>query len=205
MHHECWKSYRTPGYEVYTEDQGVTSYPPLATDGEQDSPSEAAPFDSPFVGLALSPSIGEYQYPSAGEYLSPVASSAGGADAPGDDSAPPLTATPPAFGGDSLSGRAAAAGFERGGPLAAASAEPLSCRPNPVSYAATITFKVEAPCRVNLAIYDISGRRVATLADGPYAAGEHSASWQADVPAGVYVYRLRAGDDVAVKKLVVAR
>lgn len=99
----------------------------------------------------------------------------------------------------------AAAPFGRGGPLAVASAEPLSCSPNPVRCAATITFKVEAPCRVNLAIYDISGRRVATLAEGPYAAGEHSASWQADVPAGVYIYRLRAGDDVAVKKLVVAR
>jgi hypothetical protein len=205
MHHECWKSYHTPGYEEYSEDLGVTSYPPLATDGEQDSPSEAAPFESPFTGLPLSPSIGEYQSPSAGDYPSPVASSGGGADTPGDDSAPPSAATPAAFGGDSGSGRAAAAGFGRGGPLAATPAEPLSCSPNPVSCAATITFKVEAPCRVNLAIYDISGRRVATLADGPYAPGEHSASWQADVPAGVYIYRLRAGDKVAVKKLVVTR
>jgi len=40
---------------------------------------------------------------------------------------------------------------------------------------------------------------------GFHAAGEHAAYWRADVPTGVYIYRLRAGDKVAVKKVVVAK
>lgn len=89
--------------------------------------------------------------------------------------------------------------------MAAAPASLLACKPNPVTGAASITFTLEAPCAVNLAVYDLSGRRVATLADGSYAPGEHAAYWQADVPTGVYIYRLQAGDKVAVKKVVVAK
>ena len=38
-----------------------------------------------------------------------------------------------------------------------------------------------------------------------YDAGEHAVSWQADVPTGIYIYRLDAAGKVATRKLVVAK
>jgi hypothetical protein len=91
-------------------------------------------------------------------------------------------------------------------PLApAAAAAPLSCGPNPVASTARITFTLDVSCAVRLAVYDLAGRRVATLAEGRYDAGEYAVTWQADVPTGVYIYRLEAGDKVATRKLVVAK
>jgi hypothetical protein len=133
----------------------------------------------------------------------------GGVDVPGADLPPtdaPVLTSPTNSGGDWLSTGAAAAPLERRGPLAAATpAASLACSPNPVTATATISFKLETPSRVYLAVYDLSGRRVATLAEGPYGAGNHAAYWQANVPTGVYIYRLQAGDRVAVKKVVVAK
>jgi hypothetical protein len=36
-------------------------------------------------------------------------------------------------------------------------------------------------------------------------AGEHAVEWQADVPTGVYIYRLDAAGKVATRKLVIAK
>jgi len=88
---------------------------------------------------------------------------------------------------------------------AAAPATPLACKPTPVTATATISVNLEKPSRVSLAVSDLSGRRVATLAEGVYAGGEHAAYWHANVPTGVYIYRLQAGNRVAVKKVVVAK
>jgi hypothetical protein len=156
--------------------------------------------------------VGDYLPPTVGDYASPVALApeSGGADVPGADV--PLTDTPALTsptnsGGDSLSPGAAAVFLAPSGGLAAAApASELTCAPNPVTNtSATITFKLEKPCRICLAVYDISGRRVATLADRFYVAGEHTVYWQADVPTGVYIYRLEAGGRAATRKMVVAR
>lgn len=177
------------------------------------SPGDASPL-TPADNAGLSPRAGEYDYPYAGEYdsptagkyISPLDSASGAPEAPGDDSLSPAAATPAGLGGDSLSPSAAASGFEPGVPLVAAPASPLSCNPNPVTSAAKITFNLQKLSRVKLAVYDLSGRRVATLADGPYAAGEHVANWSTDgIPSGIYLYRLEAGDNAVTKKLVVAK
>lgn len=65
-------------------------------------------------------------------------------------------------------------------------------RPNPLTAGATFAFDLPAPARVDLAIYDLSGRRVATLASGELVAGRHVEFWNARddrggrVPAGIY-------------------
>jgi hypothetical protein len=65
-------------------------------------------------------------------------------------------------------------------------------RPNPLTSGATFGFDLPAASRVDLAIYDLSGRRVATLASGETAAGRHVEFWNARddrggrVPAGIY-------------------
>jgi uncharacterized repeat protein (TIGR01451 family) len=64
---------------------------------------------------------------------------------------------------------------------------------------------------LNLAIYDLSGRRVRVLESGQAKAGRHSAAWDlrdaagAPVQAGVYFARLALGAEVRSHKLVIVR
>jgi len=65
-------------------------------------------------------------------------------------------------------------------------------RPNPLSAGATFAFDLPRDAAVDLAIFDLGGRRVATLAAGDLTAGRHTAFWNARnergsrVPAGIY-------------------
>ncbi len=66
--------------------------------------------------------------------------------------------------------------------------------PNPFNPSTTIAFDVPALHQVELAVYDVIGRRVALLVDGVLSAGRHEAIWQAGkLPSGTYFYRLTAG------------
>jgi hypothetical protein len=75
-------------------------------------------------------------------------------------------------------------------------------RPNPARGESVIAFELPEATDVTLAVYDLSGRKVATLADGLLPAGEHERAVSGLAP-GVYIYRLDAGGFVAVKKMVV--
>ncbi|HDR06778.1 MAG TPA: T9SS type A sorting domain-containing protein, partial [Candidatus Coatesbacteria bacterium] len=78
--------------------------------------------------------------------------------------------------------------------------------PNPA--AGLVSFDLELPAdgSVELAIYDLSGRRVATAASGELAAGRHTVSWDAGgAPAGVYIARLVTADGALTTRLVIAR
>lgn len=79
-------------------------------------------------------------------------------------------------------------------------------RPNPTRGRTEITFTLGRPGAVSLEVYDALGRLVATPLDGERPAGEHTVTFDASgLAAGVYVYRLRAGDEVLQKRLTVAR
>ncbi len=68
--------------------------------------------------------------------------------------------------------------------------------PNPARVA-TVKFALPRQSDVELAVFDLSGRRVATLAKGPLAAGEHTRTWDGSgAGAGVYFVRLRAGAEL---------
>jgi len=83
--------------------------------------------------------------------------------------------------------------------------------PNPARTAATIKFSLPEATTAELEVYDLSGRRVATLCSGAAEAGEREVVWNlagddgSAVPPGVYIYRLRTAGDVAARRLVVAR
>ncbi len=84
--------------------------------------------------------------------------------------------------------------------------------PNPSAGAARIRYSLPADdARVTLVVYDLSGRRVRTLVDGPLAAGPHETRWDGTADdggparAGVYFYRLVVGRDSAVRKLAFMR
>jgi hypothetical protein len=77
--------------------------------------------------------------------------------------------------------------------------------PNPVRGNAVFSFALAESCRATLAVYDLAGRRVATVADEHLAAGVHAYPTALPLSPGVYIYRLTAGDFAAAKKFVVVR
>jgi len=78
--------------------------------------------------------------------------------------------------------------------------------PNPFRGAATIEFTIASPARVRLEIFDVTGRRVAVLANGDRPAGTHTARWDARrASSGLYFCRLEAAGSVSTRKLVLMR
>ena len=56
--------------------------------------------------------------------------------------------------------------------------------PNPGRDASHIRFTLVDPGRVRVAVYDLAGRRVRVLSDGPQTAGEHALTWDGRDEAG---------------------
>jgi minor extracellular serine protease Vpr len=83
--------------------------------------------------------------------------------------------------------------------------------PNPTSGVATrVDFAVPRDSRVNLSLYDMQGRRVATLVEGVVPAGRHQATWNGTsggrtAPAGIYFVRMQAPGVNLTRRLVVTR
>ena len=71
--------------------------------------------------------------------------------------------------------------------------------PNPFSGATTIRYSLPRTAKVNLEVFDLLGRRVATLVKDEQPPGYYEVVWEAREASGVYLYRLRAGDFVDQK------
>ena len=78
--------------------------------------------------------------------------------------------------------------------------------PNPFNPFTTISFTLPETGKVNLSVFDISGRLVATLADGWRDAGTHEVTFDgSDLASGIYAYRLEAGEYMASGKMVLVK
>jgi len=83
--------------------------------------------------------------------------------------------------------------------------------PNPFNPATTIRFELPAPLDVRLSVYDVRGREVARIVDGPMAAGRHAGVWNGRddkgkaVASGIYWYRLQAGKETLSRKMVLLK
>jgi hypothetical protein len=82
--------------------------------------------------------------------------------------------------------------------------------PNPTSGTARVDYAIPRDSRVTLSLYDMQGRRVATLADGLVSAGRHQAVWSGttggrSASAGIYFLRLQAPGVNISRRLVVTR
>jgi hypothetical protein len=83
--------------------------------------------------------------------------------------------------------------------------------PNPFADRTTLSFSLAEPGLVTLTVYDVQGRRVATLADRTMAAGAHRVTWDGrsadgrSLPAGVYVVRIVSDAGAATAKLTLLR
>ncbi len=78
----------------------------------------------------------------------------------------------------------------------------LAIASNPFSGAAVFSFDLAVQAPVDLAVMDLAGRRVATLAGGVMAGGQHSVPWDAEVPSGVYIVRFTTQDLVETLRVV---
>ncbi len=78
--------------------------------------------------------------------------------------------------------------------------------PNPFNPSTSIGFSLPEVQFVTLKIYDMLGKETASLMNNVMNAGTHTVQWNAaNIPSGVYFYRLTAGPYAMTKKLLLMR
>ncbi len=83
--------------------------------------------------------------------------------------------------------------------------------PNPFNPLCTIRYEIPNPGNVKLQIFDVTGSPVRTLVDTYRESGRYNEQWDGrgqdggELPSGVYVYELEAGEFVATRKMVLLR
>jgi 1,4-alpha-glucan branching enzyme len=87
----------------------------------------------------------------------------------------------------------------------------LAPYPNPMRPRTTIAFELPRPATVHLAVYDVAGRKLSTLAEGRFEAGRTEVIWNGEdssggpVASGIYFVRLIADSEVTTRKIVLVR
>ncbi|MBT4957336.1 MAG: T9SS type A sorting domain-containing protein, partial [Candidatus Marinimicrobia bacterium] len=83
--------------------------------------------------------------------------------------------------------------------------------PNPFNPTTTLQYDLPEDAKVKIMIYDLMGRQVKTLVNNQQSAGFKSIIWGATndlgqpVSAGMYLYRISAGDFHSVKKMILLK
>ena len=78
--------------------------------------------------------------------------------------------------------------------------------PNPFNPSTTITYQIPHDGSVSLRVFNVLGKEVALLAEGTHQAGEHRVRFDASaLTSGVYFYRLRSGNLVLQKTMIILK
>jgi hypothetical protein len=83
--------------------------------------------------------------------------------------------------------------------------------PNPFNPTTTISYSIPQDENVKLSIYNVKGQKVTTLVNGNQTAGSYNAVWNgADksnkkVSSGIYFYKIEAGKNTEMKKMVLIK
>jgi hypothetical protein len=83
--------------------------------------------------------------------------------------------------------------------------------PNPFNASTILRYQLREASEVKLRVYNLFGQEVRRLVDGKVKSGTHSVLWDGrdssgrDVASGVYLYKMRAGDFVKVRNMVLIR
>lgn len=97
-------------------------------------------------------------------------------------------------------------GFASDRPDAPAGFEITGAYPNPFNPTTVLSFKLQEASFVNLAVYDVSGRKVVELVNGWRDAGQSEAMFDgSNLGSGVYLYRISAGKFNASGKMVLMK
>ena len=79
----------------------------------------------------------------------------------------------------------------------------LNIYPNPVLSSTTIEYELTQPKNVNITIFNHLGQQVEIIDQGNLHSGQHQYIWDASgLPNGIYFVQVRAGHEVATKKIV---
>lgn len=82
----------------------------------------------------------------------------------------------------------------------------LTTYPNPAGEAFALRFELAGPAAVDIRLYDVLGRTVRTIAEGPRAPGSHELTVSvADLSPGSYLLRLSTGEASVTRALTVRR
>ena len=78
--------------------------------------------------------------------------------------------------------------------------------PNPFNPATKIKFDLPQNTMVDLKVYNIIGQFITTLVNEEKPAGTHEVDFNAaDLPSGVYMYKIKAGDYVQTRKMLLIK
>ncbi|MBN1541516.1 T9SS type A sorting domain-containing protein [candidate division KSB1 bacterium] len=83
--------------------------------------------------------------------------------------------------------------------------------PNPFNPETRIYFEIPHRNPVKVVVYNVRGQQIRTLVDEVVDAGRHIVNWDgrdmtgATVPSGMYFYRIKAGDFIASKKMLLIK
>ena len=75
--------------------------------------------------------------------------------------------------------------------------------PNPFNHTTRIYYELNKPGNLTLQIYDLTGKLVASQAEGKISMGKHFIVVENTFGAGVYFYTLTANDTSVTRKMVV--
>jgi hypothetical protein len=78
--------------------------------------------------------------------------------------------------------------------------------PNPFNPSTVIRYAVRERTEIDLSVFDVTGRKITTLVSGMADAGNYEITFSANnLPSGVYLYRLQAGDFSDIQRMVLLR
>ncbi len=78
--------------------------------------------------------------------------------------------------------------------------------PNPFNPVTQIKYALTEPSDVRLTVYNMLGQRVAVLVNERKSAGWHTVTFDAsELSSGIYIYQIRAGENVAIRKLTLLK
>lgn len=83
--------------------------------------------------------------------------------------------------------------------------------PNPFNPFTTIEYYLPRRSHVTIEVFNVLGRKIKTLVNGPIAAGLHVTGWDGTdaqntpVASGVYLYRFQTGDSVQTNKMLLLK
>ena len=78
--------------------------------------------------------------------------------------------------------------------------------PNPFNPNTKISYSIPKQSFVQLKVFDVLGREVATLVNEEQPTGNYSIEFDAsNLTSGIYFYRIQAGDFVEIKKMLLMK